>query len=373
MLTTNTILQTSPNISSWASLLEKQNSRNYFGNDSTSRVIVVGHQPTFFHPGILAKFIAASAVAKVCNAQLIHLVVDHHIGNVSELDVPKIHDGFVEVEKISIATCDDTISLCNQSPMEISKNAPKFAETLQNNEQNAALQIAAATDKLMEPYVTVHKRIAATELLQTTFGIALLEKMYSNPALCINAYNNAINAFPHCGIPFLEENELPLWYGPKNERVTTQRADLRPRALLLTLLARLGLGDLFVHGIGGASYDLVMEHWCRNWLDVALCPQVMATATLKLPCNITTIADARNMYFSGESTKKQAFLHSIRSLPRSSAQRRVAYIEMQRWLASCNEKPNHASILASMRVAQKRDWAFPLYAPEQLLTITTGL
>ena len=354
-------------------MLEKQNSRNYFKNVPNSRVVVVGHQPTFFHPGILAKFVAASAVAKACNAQLVHLVVDHHIGNVSEIDVPKEQNGFVEIEKRSIATCDGTVSLCNQNPLKISKNAPKFAETLQNCEQNAAMQIAAATDKLMEPYATVHRRIAATELLETTFGIELLEKMFANPVLCTNAYNNAIKAFPHCGIPFLAEDELPLWHGPRNNQVTTQRTDLRPRALLLTLLVRLGLGDLFVHGTGGASYDLVMEHWCRNWLDVELCPQVMATATVKLSYDIKTIEEARKKYFSGDGVKKQAFLNTIRSLPRSSPQRRIAYIEMQRWIASCNEKPNHAAILASMRVARKRDWAFPLYTPQQLLAITTDL
>ena len=88
MLRTNTLLKTSPDISTWESLMRNINSEfrqetcAFFGIDPLDKIIVVGHQPVFFHPGILAKFIAASEVAKTCNAKLVHLVVDHHIGDV---------------------------------------------------------------------------------------------------------------------------------------------------------------------------------------------------------------------------------------------------------------------------------------------------
>lgn len=353
-------------------MLDKQKPRNYFGFDSKSKVIVVGHQPVIFHPGILAKFIAASEVAKQCNAKLVHLVVDHHIGDVGTIEVPKFQNGLLEVQKIRIATCDDTISLCDQKPLKISMNDLQFAETLQNSEQNAAMQIAAATDELMSPYASVHYRVGAKDLLKTPFGKAVLEKMFSNPHSCINAYNNAVQQYPNSGVNLLAENELPLWHGPRNERVTTQRSDLRPRALLLTLLARVSLGDLFVHGTGGASYDLVMEHWSRQWLGIEPCPQVMATATMKLLHEVQNVEEARAIYFSGDSNKKYALLEKINLLPRKSAARRIAYLELHRMYASCNEKPNHKKLLATKHIANKRDWAFPLYSPHQLQMLTTN-
>lgn len=58
---------------------------------------------------------------------------------------------------------------------------------------------------------------------------------------------------------------------------------LRSRALLTTLYCRLIVGDLFLHGIGGAKYDQVTDDLSRRLLGVALPPHATATATLWLP------------------------------------------------------------------------------------------
>ncbi|MEM6654205.1 MAG: hypothetical protein AAF596_00230 [Planctomycetota bacterium] len=58
---------------------------------------------------------------------------------------------------------------------------------------------------------------------------------------------------------------------------------VRPRALITTLFARLLLGDLFLHGIGGAKYDQVTDGLCRRWLGVTPPPHATVTATLRLP------------------------------------------------------------------------------------------
>lgn len=352
-------------------MLERQNSQK---NDATTKVIVVGHQPVFFHPGILAKFVAASELAQICDAKVVHLVVDHHIGDVGLIEVPKLQNRLLEVEKIRVAACNDAISLCDQSPLNRVPNKFEFSQALKNNEPNAAMQVAAATDELMLPYAEVHQRISATELLQSSCGKELLDRMFTNPESCRTAYNNAVLAFPNCGIPCLDRNELPLWHGPHNERVSTQREDLRPRALLLTLLARTGLGDLFVHGTGGSNYDLVMEQWCRDWLGVEPCPQVIATTTLNISFTCDTVESLRKSYFSGGNDHtKRTFLEKINTAPVGSAERQVIYAEMHRWLASCQEKPNYSKLRTSQRVASRRDWAFPLYEESQLLSLTKDL
>lgn len=58
---------------------------------------------------------------------------------------------------------------------------------------------------------------------------------------------------------------------------------LRPRALMTTLFARLVMGDLFIHGIGGAKYDQVTDAIVRRFFAIAPPEYVTAAATFKLP------------------------------------------------------------------------------------------
>ena len=63
-----------------------------FGLDPIRPVVVVGHQPLFWHPGILAKFLAADALARRCDAQLVHLVLDGHRGDFGLVNWPRAGD-----------------------------------------------------------------------------------------------------------------------------------------------------------------------------------------------------------------------------------------------------------------------------------------
>ena len=58
---------------------------------------------------------------------------------------------------------------------------------------------------------------------------------------------------------------------------------LRPRALALSAFARLFLADLFIHGIGGAKYDEMMEDFITAVLGVPPGPVCCVTATAYLP------------------------------------------------------------------------------------------
>lgn len=59
--------------------------------------------------------------------------------------------------------------------------------------------------------------------------------------------------------------------------------ELRPRALALTLFLRLFLADLFVHGVGGARYDAVLDALARDYFGVVLPPYAVASMSLSLP------------------------------------------------------------------------------------------
>lgn len=58
---------------------------------------------------------------------------------------------------------------------------------------------------------------------------------------------------------------------------------IRTRALLTTLFARLCLGDLFLHGIGGAKYDHVTDQLIERFFGLKAPCYMTLTATLRLP------------------------------------------------------------------------------------------
>lgn len=74
--------------------------------------------------------------------------------------------------------------------------------------------------------------------------------------------------------------------GPAAEQILAlgrQGVKLRCRALITTLWARLVLGDLFLHGIGGAKYDQVTDAIIARFFGVAPPAILVISATLKLP------------------------------------------------------------------------------------------
>lgn len=62
-----------------------------------------------------------------------------------------------------------------------------------------------------------------------------------------------------------------------------QGIKLRTRALLTTMYARLMLGDLFLHGIGGAKYDELTDAIIRRFFHCEPPAYFTATATARLP------------------------------------------------------------------------------------------
>jgi len=71
---------------------------------------------------------------------------------------------------------------------------------------------------------------------------------------------------------------------------------LRPRALTLTLWARLFLADIFIHGIGGAKYDRITDLLISDYfgIDAPKMMCVSATLWLDLPRGGTTREQLRN-------------------------------------------------------------------------------
>ncbi|NOG86128.1 MAG: hypothetical protein HND49_20430 [Planctomycetes bacterium] len=59
--------------------------------------------------------------------------------------------------------------------------------------------------------------------------------------------------------------------------------NIRPRAIINTLYARMFVSDLFVHGIGGAKYDLITDEIIRKFYGVEPPSYATISGTLHLP------------------------------------------------------------------------------------------
>jgi hypothetical protein len=350
-------------IATWRSLARAQ-----FGLPDKP-IIIVGHQPEFFHPGVLSKFIAGSSLASEVDGVLLHLVVDHHIGNSGVIEVPDETGEYLATSTVHVASVDTKISMKDQQRTNTQDNSA-FGLALQNAKgENLAMQFANATNALMAPYANIDYCIAGTSLLQTDFGKALLCEMQQRPDACIAAYNNAVDAFPDCGVACLGTNELPLWHGKHNVKVSGDFSDLRPRALLLTLLARVVLGDLIVHGTGGFGYDRIMETWVSDWLGISPCAMVMQTATLHLALHAETIDDARHAYFA----PPKQMIEAIQNAPYRSPERTSRFLAMHTWLEQQGAKPDIGLLQRAKQIAARRNWAFPLYPSAQLSQLTKSI
>jgi hypothetical protein len=58
---------------------------------------------------------------------------------------------------------------------------------------------------------------------------------------------------------------------------------LRPRAIVTTLVSRLLVADVFVHGIGGAAYDTITDDVVRRLIGSDPPRHAVVSGTLRLP------------------------------------------------------------------------------------------
>ncbi|MBN1492487.1 MAG: hypothetical protein JXA69_21420 [Phycisphaerae bacterium] len=215
------------------------------------------------------------------------------------------------------------------------------------------------------------------------WGGPILADWLRRPRAFAEAYNAALDAYrreqnvrsPNRPIPSLRIQdgrvELPVWaYGPGEPRQrlfvepaedevrifaedvligrvamalladpvaggtaiqTVCRKALRPRALALTLWARLLACDLFIHGIGGAKYDRITDTIIRSYYGLEPPAMACVSATLRLPLPRTPVSAA----------------------DRFAAQRRVrdVFFQPDRWAM---DVPEAAPLLAERRSAIER-------------------
>ncbi len=316
-------------------------------------LVLMGHQPLFFHPGVWIKFFLLTRLHRALGVTGLHLNVDSdaagpiscpipmrtdqvtrrtetlvdlpedlplesaappardtweafctrvrgHLATLGSAELPARFDAFVQGAAQSLGrarTLGGFLAGARRS-YEARSTPPGYLE----------LPVSALSD-------TPEFRAFALHLIQDPAGFrgrynASLEEYRST-----HRVRSAANPFPNLGegegfcetplwvvragrrAPLLAarsgdrlrlrsgaEPPMDLPAGPGGiEALAASGLRIRPKAITLTMFARLCLGDLFVHGVGGGRYDRVTDALIAEVFGLTPPPYVVATATLCLP------------------------------------------------------------------------------------------
>jgi hypothetical protein len=314
-----------PRGSEWSSLVKRTplsafqiRLREQLGLPTDRPVIMSGHQAELWHPGILAKWFAGIALARRVGGVFVWLHVDQDTNEPGVIDVPAFDASGVLVKRtltLIEQTKDIPTGARPAQPIDPASARPARGETLVD--PNAVMRIVEALnrhadaptlalqfgrtveflarDVMGEPTAPVHA-ITTSQLAATDAFAAMVDLLRSDPVRAAETHNLAAAASPEAGIRALgvkrstspEQSprvELPLWRVkpgvPRTPVMLSQLdsippAELRPRALLMTGLARLGACDLFIHGTGGGVYDRITDAWFESWLGGTDAPNAIA-------------------------------------------------------------------------------------------------
>lgn len=184
---------------------------------------------------------------------------------------------------------------------------------------------------------------------------------------------------------------------------------IRPRALTLTLWARLAASDFFIHGIGGAKYDRITDTIIRRYYGLEPPAMACVSATMHLPLPRSPVSEAElyaarrdlrdlqhqpDRWAGGDEAEslRVARLGAIeesvqlrQNRPRDHAARHAAYHRIRELNASLHSLCRHHVPLAQARLdkllgmeqqdrlATGREYFFALFSRDRLKQLLAAL
>ncbi|MBI1347526.1 hypothetical protein GC163_14700 [bacterium] len=331
----------------------------------TGPLIVGGHQPELFHPGVWAKNFALSRLAERVRGVGLNLIIDSDASAAASIVVPS---GTVEEPQRSLVPYDaarpmqpwETAAIVDRELF--STFGDRVAEAMRAWKISPILPTAwpAAVDQVDRTGKLSDALTAARAFQERQWGIANLELPMSRVCSLapftefvswillrlpefvrqhnevLNEYRqlNRIRSHSHPVADLAQQEdwwEAPFWIwrdaavlrdrlfvkrqgeelilrdrigeflrAPAEpaalaaalSELPSQQIQLRTRALTTTLFARLGLADLFVHGLGGAKYDEMTDALMVRFFHVDAPRFLTVSATLHLPVPIPVVMTA---------------------------------------------------------------------------------
>lgn len=296
------------------------------------RGAATGHQPTFWHGGILAKAVCASMLSRASGQGWLHLIADHDAADPGAVPYPARKEPEsirratahfdapagtgVAASAIDAGSVRECALACPLPPASASVAARldevSAALAATDASRGAAWRTATANFGLLHGAGALEPpshMISASGLLCTALGRACAERIADDPEACARAFNDALTLAPRAASRLRvdgDASEVPLWEvdgrgvririgglrlrallrdgaldvrGSAQDRAAGRRV-LLPRAFLATGIVR-ALGIHFVHGTGGEAYERAGDAWWRAALARSLPPFWVATADLR--------------------------------------------------------------------------------------------
>jgi hypothetical protein len=310
-------------------------------------LVVTGHQPELFHPGVWIKNFATAAVAGTQRGLALNLIVDNDLPKACSIQVPRLGQGEINVTRV------DFDRWCGDIPFEdlsvrdermLASFGARVREVLGDAVPDPVLEDywPRVVDRGAETAMLGLRFALARRALEASWGIANLEvplgtvcrcegflwfvahllahlpryRQIHNSALAAYRAAHHIRSKNHPVAALAQEGEwleAPFWVwraeAPRRRgllvRQRSQVMDLRiagetevlielplaphregccaverlreladtsvrlrTRALTTTMFSRFLLGDLFIHGIGGAKYDELGDVISRQFFGI---------------------------------------------------------------------------------------------------------
>jgi hypothetical protein len=328
-------------------------------------IVMTGHQPEYFHPGVWFKNFLASELARHASATAIHLIVDNDLCRAQQIRVPTKVDNHVQLRSVPLDA--DLPSMPFEERRIVDADVWQFfAERVSSVVEPLVRQplingIWPAANSAARRHGNLGRAICESRhLLEHRWGLRTWEIPFSSLAETEGHLHFVAHLLHHLPrfhsvfhralrahrreyrirsqthpVPNLQRDgdwwESPFWIwtagdprrqplwvrrsrewfelrgsgeagvllADRGERVvrldraghlvpglldlTSRGIKIRPRALTLTMFARMFLCDLFIHGIGGAQYDRLTDQLIDSFFHVTPSEFVTATATRHLP------------------------------------------------------------------------------------------
>ncbi|MCW5754397.1 MAG: hypothetical protein KIT24_06815 [Phycisphaeraceae bacterium] len=418
-----------PSADAWASLSDegpgradaptKRKFREELGLAADRPIIMSGHQCAFWHPGILAKWMATTASAAAHGWEPAWVWVDHDDNDPLALAYPRVDDrGSPAIGTWRCGVSMRGVALRSRPAVDVRGAGPQdahpavggaWAERVLNllrenrDAESLAVQTAKAVERGLGERKGSMRSFAASRLAGTSLFAEVVERMAREPERVWREYNRAVAASPRARMRALRSEgsrfELPLWrtgWGQERRGVWSDEVsevrltDLAPRALLMTGMLRFAGCDIFVHGLGGAAYDEAGETWLASWAGWRVSPKVVVSATLRLGLGPAgegelgrlaervsaahrALHDPGMVGDASAAEVKQEALKAIARSARSSEDRRAAFRAMHAALADYRTRHGeHLRLfeqqaadarldMAAARVALVRTWPWLMY------------
>jgi YD repeat-containing protein len=447
-------------------------------------LIVTGHQPELFHPGVWVKNFAVAAIARACGGLALNLIVDNDIPKAASIRVPAVRDGRLRTlavdfdrwqgeipyedwkvgdESLFASFSDRVREVLGDAVVDplIDDFWPR-AIRRRGEASTVGLRFSLARREVEAAWGVSNLELPLGLLCQTdsflwfaSHLIAQLPRYQAVHNACLAEYRAAHHIrsrhHPVAALARVDDwFEAPFWVwrgGQPRRRalLARQRAKtvelriagedevlvslplhregeaccaverlrdlaagsirIRTRALTTTMFARLFLGDLFIHGIGGAKYDELGDEISRRFLGFEPPGFLALSLTLRLglpaepatPDHLAAVGrEIRDLSFNPDRHLDEPNPEELRNLingkraaiagPVSTRRQRVARATairrlndaMQPWVSAMradlvSRRQAIRASLRSNRIAGSREFASVLHSEQRLRHVFSGL